>query len=135
MKDDLKIYRRTHHGCCFRYDSFYSLYLYPHSLTTHYFKYYIGEQSSPLLTHIYNFVLAYVINPIYGLFGGQASALIDDAHRYGYEVLTSIFNTLRQGISLVGVSSCHGITKIVGKRGSVLILFVTALICTGSFSI
>ena len=103
------------------------------SVTTHYFKYYIGEQSSPLLTHIYNFLLAYVLNPIYGLFGGQASALINDAHKYGYEVLTSIFNTLGQGISLVGVLLVPWFTKIVGRKSAVLILFFTALICTGSF--
>ena len=72
------------------------------SVTTHYFKYYIGEQSSPLLTHIYNFLLTYLLNPMYALFGAQASSLLDDAHKYGYEVLTSIFNTLGQGISLVG---------------------------------
>ena len=72
------------------------------SVTTHYFNDYIGEQSSPLLTHIYNFLLTYLLNPMYALFGAQASSLLDDAHKYGYEVLTSIFNTLGQGISLVG---------------------------------
>ena len=103
------------------------------SVTTHYFKYYIGEQASPLLTHIYNFLLKYILNPLYGIFGSQATPLLDETHKYGYEVLTSIFNTLGQGISLVGVLLVPWFTKLVGRKSAVIILFVTALVCTGSF--
>ena len=103
------------------------------SVTTHYFKYYIGEQASPLLTHIYNFLLKYFLNPLYGIFGSQATPLLDETHKYGYEVLTSIFNTLGQGISLVGVLLVPWFTKLVGRKSAVIILFVTALVCTGSF--
>jgi GPH family glycoside/pentoside/hexuronide:cation symporter len=103
------------------------------SVTTHYFKYFIGEQSSPLLTSISNFFVGYVLNPIYALFGSQAIPLLEESHKYGYEVLTSVFNTLGQGISLVGVLLVPWFTKIVGRKSGVIILFVTALICTGSF--
>ncbi len=103
------------------------------SVTTHYFKYYIGEQASPLLTQIYNFLLKYILNPLYGIFGSQATPLLDETHKYGYEVLTSIFNTLGQGMSLVGVLLVPWFTKVVGRKSAVIILFVTALITTGSF--
>jgi GPH family glycoside/pentoside/hexuronide:cation symporter len=103
------------------------------SVTTHYFKYYIGEQASPVLTQIYNFLLKYILNPLYGLFGSQATPLLDETHKFGYEVLTSIFNTLGQGISLVGVLLVPRFTKAVGRKSAVLVLFATAMICTGSF--
>jgi GPH family glycoside/pentoside/hexuronide:cation symporter len=103
------------------------------SVTTHYFKYYIGEQASPLLTQIYNFLLTYILNPIYSIFGSQATPLLEETHKYGYEVLTSVFNTLGQGISLVGVLLVPWFTKTVGRKSAVIILFVTAIICTGVF--
>jgi len=103
------------------------------SVTTHYFKYYIGEQSSPLLAQIYNFLLKYILNPLYGIFGAQATPLLDETHKFGFEVLTSLFNSLGQGMSLVGVLLVPWFTKIVGRKSAVLILFITALICTGSF--
>jgi glycoside/pentoside/hexuronide:cation symporter, GPH family len=103
------------------------------SVTTHYFKYYIGEQASPLLTQIYNFLLTYILNPLYGIFGSQATPLLDETHKYGFEVLTSIFNSLGQGISLVGVLLIPWFAKITGRKSAVIILFVTALIATGSF--
>jgi GPH family glycoside/pentoside/hexuronide:cation symporter len=103
------------------------------SVTTHYFKYYIGEQASPLLTQVYNFLLKYILNPIYGIFGSRATPLLDETHKFGYEVLTSIFNTLGQGISLVGVLLVPWFTKLNGRKSAVIILFVIALICTGSF--
>jgi len=103
------------------------------SVTTHYFKYYIGEQASPMLTQIYNFLLKYILNPLYEIFGSQATLLLDETHKYGYEVLTSIFNTLGQGMSLVGVLLVPWFTKVVGRKSAVIILFVTALIATGSF--
>ena len=103
------------------------------SVTTHYFKYYIGEQASPLLSRIYNFFLTYMLNPVYRIFGVQAASLLEDSHKFGYEVLTSIFNTLGQGISLVGVLLVPWFTKLVGRKSAVLILFFTAMVCTGSF--
>jgi glycoside/pentoside/hexuronide:cation symporter, GPH family len=103
------------------------------SVTTHYFKYYVGEQASPLLTQIYNFLLKYILNPLYGIFGAQATSLLDETHKYGFEVLTSVFNTLGQGISLIGVLLVPWFAKIVGRKSAVIILFVTALICTGAF--
>jgi GPH family glycoside/pentoside/hexuronide:cation symporter len=103
------------------------------SVTTHYFKYYIGEQASPLLTQIYNFFLKYIMNPLYGIFGAQATSLLDETHKYGFEVLTSVFNTLGQGISLVGVLLVPWFAKVVGRKSAVILLFITALICTGAF--
>jgi glycoside/pentoside/hexuronide:cation symporter, GPH family len=103
------------------------------SVTTHYFKYYVGEQASPLLTQITNFLLQYVINPLYGIFGKETVALLDGTHRFGFEVLTSVLNTLGQGMSLVGVLLVPWFAKLVGRKSAVIILFVVALICTGSF--
>jgi glycoside/pentoside/hexuronide:cation symporter, GPH family len=103
------------------------------SVTTHYFKYYVGEQVSPLLTQITNFLLLYIINPLYGLFGKEAVVLLDETHKFGFEVLTSVFNTLGQGLSLVGVLLVPWFAKLTGRKSAVIILFVVALICTGAF--
>ena len=69
------------------------------SVTTHYFKYYVGEQASPLLAHVFNFFLKYIINPLYGIFGRPETALFEETHKFGFEVLTSAFNTVGQGLS------------------------------------
>jgi GPH family glycoside/pentoside/hexuronide:cation symporter len=103
------------------------------SVTTHYFKYYVGEQASPLLTQVYNFLLTYLINPLKSLFGRQEIALYDEIHKYGFDVLASIFNTIGQGISLVGVLLVPWFAKLVGRKGAAVILFIAALVCTGSF--
>jgi GPH family glycoside/pentoside/hexuronide:cation symporter len=103
------------------------------SVTTHYFKYYVGEQASPLLTQIYNFFLKIIINPLCGIFGVEVTPLLDEAHMYGFEVLTSIFNSLGQGISLVGVLLVPWFAKVAGRKSAVNILFITALIFTGAF--
>jgi len=103
------------------------------SVTTHYFKYYVGEQASPLLTQIFNFLLKYVINPLYGIFGKQEIALLDQAHKFGFEVLASIFNTIGQGLSLIGVLLVPWFAKLVGRKSAVTILFIIALVFTGSF--
>lgn len=76
------------------------------SVTTHYFKYYVGEQS-------------------FSLFG--------KTYKYGYEVLTSAFNTIGQGLSLVGVLLVPWFARVVGRKSGAIILFVVAMICTGSF--
>jgi GPH family glycoside/pentoside/hexuronide:cation symporter len=102
-------------------------------VTTHYFKYYIGEQASPLLSHISNFFIQFILNPLYGIFGKEQIALLDVTHKFGFEVLTSVFNTLGQGLSLVGVLLVPWFAKIFGRKGGILILFVVALVCTGAF--
>ena len=103
------------------------------SVTTHYFKYYIGEQASPLLAHISNFFIQFLLNPINGILGKEQIALLDVTHKFGFEVLTSVFNTLGQGLSLVGVLIVPWVAKNLGRKGSVIILFIAALIFTGSF--
>jgi glycoside/pentoside/hexuronide:cation symporter, GPH family len=103
------------------------------SVTTHYFKYYVGEQASPLLTQISNFFIQYVLNPVSGILGSQAAPLIDGSHKFGFEVLASVFNTIGQGLSLVGVLLVPWFAKLVGRKSAVIILFVAALVFTGSF--
>ncbi|HVN47520.1 MAG TPA: MFS transporter [Bacteroidota bacterium] len=103
------------------------------SVTTHYFKYYIGEQASPLLTGISNFFIQYLLNPINAMFGKEQIALLDAGHKFGFEVLTSVFNTLGQAVSLVGVLIVPWFAKKFGRKGSVIILFIASLIFTGSF--
>jgi len=76
------------------------------SVTTHYFKYYIGEQEVTL-------------------FG--------TTHKYGFEVLASAFNTIGQALSILGVILVPWFAKVCGRKNALIILFVTALICTGSF--
>lgn len=76
------------------------------SVTAHYFKYYIGEQELTLF--------------------GQT-------HKYGFEVLASAFNTIGQGMAILGVLLVPWFAKICGRKNALVILFVTALICTGAF--
>jgi glycoside/pentoside/hexuronide:cation symporter, GPH family len=47
------------------------------SVTSHYFKYYVGEQESPLLAVIFNFFLKYTVNPVYSIFGKPAISLFE----------------------------------------------------------
>lgn len=103
------------------------------SVTTHYFKYYIGEQSSPLLAGVTNFLLEYIINPVGSLFGKQPVVLIEQTHRFSFEVLTSVFNTIGQGSSLVGVLLVPWFAKVLGRKGAVNVLFISALVFTGAF--
>jgi GPH family glycoside/pentoside/hexuronide:cation symporter len=76
------------------------------NVTTHYFKYYIGEQSVTL-------------------FG--------TTHKYGFEVLASAFNTVGQLLSLLGMALIPLFARRLGRKKAAIILFVTALVCTGSF--
>jgi GPH family glycoside/pentoside/hexuronide:cation symporter len=76
------------------------------NVTTHYFKYYVGEQNVTL-------------------FG--------KTHKYGFEVLASAFNTVGQLLSLVGVALVPLFARFLGRKKAAIILFITALICTGSF--
>ena len=103
------------------------------SVTTHYFKYYVGEQASPLLAHVFDFFLKYIINPLYGIFGRPEIALFEETHKFGFEVLTSAFNTIGQGLSLVGVLLVPWFAKLCGRKSATVILFIVALVCTGAF--
>lgn len=103
------------------------------SITTHYFKYYIGEQVSPLLTGLVNFSLKYIVNPLYGIFGKQGVVLLEETHKYGFAVLASVFNAIGQGLPILGVALVPWFAKICGRKIAIIILFVTALVCTGAF--
>ncbi|HEY1921429.1 MAG TPA: MFS transporter [Tepidisphaeraceae bacterium] len=76
------------------------------SITTHYFKYYVGTQE---------------VN----LFGKM--------HHFGFAELTSAFNTVGQIASLVGTAMVPLVTRIIGRKRATLLLFITALICTGAY--
>jgi len=74
------------------------------AVTAHYFKYYVGTQEVALL-----------------------------GRTYGFEWLTSAFNTVGQAFSLIGVLLVPWFTRVARKKRAVLILFATALACTGAF--
>ncbi len=103
------------------------------NVTTHYFKYYIGEQAVPWLTGILNFLREYIVNPIYGLFGKEKLILLDPNETFGFEGLTSVFNTVGQTLSLIGVLLIPWFSKTFGLRRGAIILLIGAIICTGSF--
>jgi GPH family glycoside/pentoside/hexuronide:cation symporter len=74
------------------------------AVTTHYFKYYVGTQQVAML-----------------------------GRTFGFEWLTSAFNTVGQAFSLIGVLLVPWFTRVARKKRAVLILFATALVCTGAF--
>ncbi len=77
------------------------------SVTAHYFKYVIGAQeiSVPLLkTRTYNF-----------------------------ETLVSVFNTIGQISSLIGVILVSWFARVVGKKKAFLIIFIIAIVSTAAF--
>jgi GPH family glycoside/pentoside/hexuronide:cation symporter len=74
------------------------------AVTTHYFKYYVGEQRVDLL-----------------------------GKTVGFEWLTSAFNVVGQAFSLIGVLLVPWFTRVARKKRAVLILLATAILCTGSF--
>lgn len=76
------------------------------SVTAHYFKYYVGEQQV-------------------GLFGST--------YTFGFEVLASAFNAVGQGLAILGVILVPWFSRHFGKKRAVIILFVVAMICTGSY--
>ena len=111
------------------------------SVTTHYFKYYVGEQVVPWLSSISN-VLFRGINPILKFinipvswFGGHIAPLspLSTDHVYGFEVLASIFNSIGQALSLVGVVAVPWFARVFGRIKAVIILFIAAMFFTGSF--
>jgi len=75
------------------------------SVTAHYFKYVIGEQSVKIL-------------------GGKT---------YSFETLVSAFNTIGQLSSLIGVFIVSWIAKKLGKKKTFLIFFAVAIVSTGSY--
>jgi glycoside/pentoside/hexuronide:cation symporter, GPH family len=103
------------------------------SVATHYFKYFVGEQVAPWLAHAQNFVVGHITNPVTGIFGKAPSELLPDSHKFGFVQLTSIYNTLGQAVSLVGVLLVPWFTRLAGRKKALIILFVIALICTSAF--
>jgi GPH family glycoside/pentoside/hexuronide:cation symporter len=103
------------------------------SVTPLYFKYYVGEQEGPLLAQVFNFLLKYIVNPIYGIFGKSAVALFEGTHKFGWEVLASIFNTIGTVFAIAGVILVPWFAKLCGRKIAVIVLFITALVCTGLF--
>ncbi|HUI29540.1 MAG TPA: MFS transporter [Candidatus Acidoferrales bacterium] len=101
--------------------------------TVYYFKYYVSEQVVPWMTHFINFMVRYVINPLWGFFGKQPISLVDESHKYGYEVLASFFNVVGQGSSLLGVLLVPWFSRVFGRKNAAIALFVAALISTGLF--
>jgi GPH family glycoside/pentoside/hexuronide:cation symporter len=86
-----------------------------------------------LLAQVFNFLLKYIVNPIYGIFGKSAVVLFEGSHKFGWETLTSAFNVIGQGLSLIGVLLVPFFAKLVGRKSAAVILFIAALICTGVF--
>jgi GPH family glycoside/pentoside/hexuronide:cation symporter len=76
------------------------------SITTHYFKYYVGTQK---------------VN----LFGKN--------REFGFASLTSAFNTVGQIASLAGTALVPLVTRVIGRKRATLMLFITALLCTGAY--
>ncbi len=77
------------------------------SVTTHYFKYYVGTQSVSL--------------PFLG------------AHQYSFEWLVSTFNTSGQLASLLGVILVPFYAKRVGGKAAFVSIFLVAIVSTGAF--
>lgn len=103
------------------------------NVTTHYFKYYVGEQAVPWLTNILNFGREYLANPVLSLIGKEKLVMLGSGETFGFEALASIFNTLGQALSLVGVLLIPWWAKTFGRRRGAIILLIAAIVCTGSF--
>lgn len=103
------------------------------NVTTHYFKYYVGEQAVPWLTSILNFFREYIANPILGIFGKEKLVLYNAGETFGFETLASIFNTVGQTLSLIGVIIIPWWAKTFGRRMGTIILLIGAIVFTGSF--
>ncbi len=77
------------------------------SVTVHYFKYVIGTQ--------------------------QLSLPFLKSGTYGFEELTSAFNTVGQISSFLGVLLVSWFAKIVGKKRAFIIIFIIAILSTAAF--
>ena len=76
------------------------------SVTTHYFKYYVGTQTVRLFGTV---------------------------HSYTFDYLTSAFNTLGQIFSLVGVVLAPLLARPLGKKRAFLVLMAVAVFSTAAF--
>lgn len=103
------------------------------SVTTHYFKYYVDEQVVPWLSKLFNLFNRIFINPLNRMFGKPEAELLAANHQFGFEVLTSVFNTIGQALSLVGVLLVPFFAKILGRKKALITLFVLAMFFTGAF--
>jgi GPH family glycoside/pentoside/hexuronide:cation symporter len=77
------------------------------SVTVHYFKYVIGTQ--------------------------QLSLPFLKTGSYGFEALTSAFNTVGQISAFIGVLLVSWFAKVVGKKTAFIILFIIAIVSTAAF--
>ena len=77
------------------------------SVTVHYFKYVIGTQ--------------------------QLSLPFVKTSSYGFEELTSAFNTVGQISAFIGVLLVSWFAKLVGKKKAFIILFIVAIVSTAAF--
>jgi GPH family glycoside/pentoside/hexuronide:cation symporter len=103
------------------------------SVTNHYFKYYVDEQVVPWLSHTFNAVNKNILNPVFRILGRPENALLAEGHKFGFEVLASIFHTLGQALSLIGVLLVPYFGKLVGRKNALIILFILAMFFTGAF--
>ncbi len=103
------------------------------SVTDHYFKYYVDEQVVPWLSHTFNAINKYILNPVYRLLGKQEHGLLAIDHKFGFEVLASIFHTIGQTVSLIGVLLVAYFARLVGRKKALIILFSSAIFFTGAF--
>ncbi len=76
------------------------------SVTAHYFKYYVEQQELTVFGETYSF---------------------------GFVALTSTFNSMGQILCIAGVICTKWIARFLGKKKSLIILFVVAIICTAAF--
>lgn len=77
------------------------------SVTAHYFKYVVGEQSVDI--------------PFLG------------KDTYSFEAIVSAFNTIGQIASLLGVLSVSWFAKKIGKRRAFVVMLLTAIVSTSAF--
>ena len=77
------------------------------SVTVHYFKYYVGTQIISL--------------PFF------------DEGSYDFNAITSVFNTVGQASSFIGVLLVSWFAKLIGKKKAFVILFIVAIIGTAGF--
>lgn len=103
------------------------------SVTNHYFKYYVDEQVVPWLSQTFNTINKIIINPVKRIFGKPENVFLAENHKFGFEVLASIFHTIGQMLSLIGVLLVPYFAKLVGRKKAIIILFVLAMFFTGSF--
>jgi GPH family glycoside/pentoside/hexuronide:cation symporter len=103
------------------------------SVTNHYFKYYVDEQVVPWLSQTFNAVNKNILNPVFRILGRPENALLAEGHKFGFEVLASIFHTLGQALSLIGVLLVPYFGKLVGRKNALIILFILAMLFTGAF--